>query len=441
MRKSTRYMACGLLLLAVICLLLRLYIGPGEPGEDKGEVQETEATREPMDLSGLNGQPIQVLICGNNYESRQHRLVQLTCDSPFVVSTDGGGRQEYPAGEVLTIQAAGEWFAGETVSSLRVESTDGGSPIVLPGLKRSQENPAYPGTLEIIRAGDMLEVINTLPLEQYLCGVVSSEIGAGFPLETMKAQAVCARTYALIRMYGRPEGQRYDVDDSVSFQVYNNFSWNDQAADAVRETADEVLTMEGGLVDTLYYSTSCGSTGRTDLSDEAAFAAFLQENGQGGEAEEGWYRWTVSIPREQILEQVRAGYVSEAGDVGEVRVQERRPDGQVSLLNVSGRTEDGEPYTFSVEGEYAIRKFLSARDAEILLQDGRTVEGMAMLPSAYFVLTDSGSASDAVAISGGGYGHGQGMSQNGAKAMGEQGNTYQEILEKYYPGTVLETWK
>ena len=64
-----------------------------------------------------------------------------------------------------------------------------------------------------------------------------------------------------------------------------------------------------------------------------------------------------------------------------------------------------------------------------------------MLPSAYFVLTDSGSASDAVAISGGGYGHGQGMSQNGAKAMGEQGNTYQEILEKYYPGTVLETWK
>ncbi len=102
-------------------------------------------------------------------------------------------------------------------------------------------------------------MVNELLLEEYLYAVVPSEMPASYPLEALKAQAVCARTYAYARILhaGLPEYGAH-VDDSTSYQVYNNILENAQTTKAVRETKGELLYYGEELADTYYYSTSCG---------------------------------------------------------------------------------------------------------------------------------------------------------------------------------------
>lgn len=71
----------------------------------------------------------------------------------------------------------------------------------MPGLKRGYENPSYLGNFEIVKRDAGLLVINELPLETYLCSVVPSEMPAAYPLESLKVQAVCARSYAIKQMH------------------------------------------------------------------------------------------------------------------------------------------------------------------------------------------------------------------------------------------------
>ena len=98
-------------------------------------------------------------------------------------------------------------------------------------------------------------MINELLLEEYLYAVVPSEMPASYPLEALKAQAVCARTYAYARILhaGLPEYGAH-VDDSTAFQVYNNILENAQTTKAVRETKGELLWYGQELADTYYYS-------------------------------------------------------------------------------------------------------------------------------------------------------------------------------------------
>lgn len=103
-------------------------------------------------------------------------------------------------------------------------------------------------------------MVNELPLEEYLYSVVPSEMPASYPLEALKAQAICARTYAYGHM-SRAGYPRYGahVDDSTSYQVYNNITEADSATTAVKETYGQmILTDEGTVANTYYYSTSCG---------------------------------------------------------------------------------------------------------------------------------------------------------------------------------------
>ena len=104
----------------------------------------------------------------------------------------------------------------------------------LPYLKRKQECPSYEGSLKVEKREEGLILINTLPLESYLCYVVPSEMPSSYPLEALKAQAICARCYAVQQMEnGRCEAYDADLDDSVSYQVYNNIGKTDAAAQAV----------------------------------------------------------------------------------------------------------------------------------------------------------------------------------------------------------------
>ncbi len=146
---------------------------------------------------------------------------------------------------------------GTSVSFLR---QDTGSTLSAPALTIVGQNGVYPGDLTLTAADGQLNSILTLSLEDYLLGVLPYEMNEHFPLEALKAQAVCARTYALSRSNAK---KSYDVVDTTDDQVFRGVDeTNANAARAVAETAGLVITYNGKLAEG-YYSASNG--GQTEL--------------------------------------------------------------------------------------------------------------------------------------------------------------------------------
>ena len=290
--------------------------------------------------------------------------------------------------------------------------------------------PSYAGTLYLYLTDGKITLLNELRLEDYLCGVVSSEMPSDYPEEAQKAQAVCARTYAVNQMTKKRKLQeeneilQEDLNDSVDFQVYNNYRSSDASSRAVQETSGEILPLE----EVLYYSTSCLSEHREDLGSDDAFSAFLSEPvPEEAEYNSPWIRWKAVIPEEQLLENLRQQYQFQAEKAETVQVQKRRGDGQVTEL----RIKCGEQ-SIVLEGEYQIRKALGGSGTETVLCDGTEAPVMQLLPSGYFCILDEFGEDRKISLSGGGYGHGCGMSQCGAAALADAGGDYLDILGYYY---------
>ena len=125
-------------------------------------------------------------------------------------------------------------------------------------MERSKGIPTYPGNLEIVREEESLVLINELYLENYLKRVVPSEMPASYEKEALKAQAVCARTYAYRQIQGNSYRQYgAHVDDSTKFQVYNNLESGNASDMAVNETYGKLLLYQGQAAEAFYFSTSC----------------------------------------------------------------------------------------------------------------------------------------------------------------------------------------
>jgi stage II sporulation protein D len=325
--------------------------------------------------------------------------------------------------------------------------------VKLPGSTREDNN--YRGSIECFRTDAGIAVINELPLEQYLYGVVPSEMPSSYPKEALKAQAVCARTYACWYMLhaGIPELDA-DVDDSVSYQVYHNIGENEQTTQAVRETEGMFLTCQGEPAEITYYSTSCGSDGAEELRDEEAFLQFIYGVDESDlEKNEPWYRWQYEVeeldeealfkrlqeryqaaPAQVLTKTKKGSYVSKPvrtfTGVQDIRVSERGAGGVAEELLI-----ETDEYTYKITGEYNIRYVLCDRESSVIRQDDTTIVPGMLVPSGFFVLKTGKTDKNVIGyrLVGGGFGHGVGMSQNGAKVLGEQGMAYEKILQAYFP--------
>ena len=338
----------------------------------------------------------------------------------------------------------------------------------------------YPGELKYYEEDEGWVIINEVSLEEYLCRVVPSEMPSRYASEALKAQAVCARTYAVWQMkeYAYPEYEAH-VDDSVSYQVYNNIESQESTDQAVEQTKGQIMLYGDEPVKAYYFATSCGSTtdeniwekgdrnatpyiaGRRvgtsdavkDLTDESEFSKFIRKKHAGDlEISEPWYRWNCYVPLSQIGKNVgnwaktRAersedgillkngdGFLwSDTGDIGviqEARIITRNTGGAVQEMLITGTKG-----TLKIKYEYNIRLMLGIPGGKILKNDGTEAEGGNLLPSGYFVMepAEKNGKLDGYQIYGGGLGHGAGMSQNGARILAEQGNSYDEILAYFY---------
>ena len=191
----------------------------------------------------------------------------LILDGVYTASVDGKVVMSFPVDAEVTVAIrSGELFLfyegmtlrlGDEVAFIRNAS---GGDDSRTGLRFDKNGTLYPGDLSLkIREGVLFPVC-TMSVEDYLLGVVPYEMSEYFPLEALKAQAVCARTYALNKIGANPD---YDVVDTTNDQVFKGVNYNyTNALRAVRETAGVVGTYKGNLA-ICYYSASNG--GQTEL--------------------------------------------------------------------------------------------------------------------------------------------------------------------------------
>lgn len=399
---------------------------------------------------------IRVLLKTSGFADIVHSTVNVRAHGDYEISY-GDEKAALSDGEELIFHTGSEYFTEDRVI-LTPQTEDARMEIT--SIERSYGTPSYAGRIEIMKDAGGLLVINDIDLESYLCAVVPSEMPARYELEALKAQAVCARSYA----YGQIQLNGYasygaHVDDSVSYQVYNNLPADEKVIQAVQETAGKVLKFGEEVATTYYFSTSCGYTTnetiwknglrensyisgkllndsmeKLDLADEEAFRDFiLNEEYETYDSGESWYRWDLTVPVEQITENICE--IENIGEVQDIRVTERNEGGVVQKVSVKGKKADLE-----ITYEHAIRVALNGKGQTIKRTYGKDAVGGNMLPSGFFVIdrVEENGKLTGFRFRGGGFGHGAGMSQNGANHMAEAGKTVEEILSLFYEGTTLE---
>ena len=433
---------------------------------DVGEISSEEALSD----------DIRVLIKNDNFSGIYHNQVSVICSNGFVAEC-GDEIREYAAGDMFVITK--ESF--QDGNMIKLVGKNGGM-LGITSLKRNAE-AFYRGSLECYDTKEGIVLINDLTVEEYLYGVVPSEMPSSYPKEALKAQAISARTYTYFhkKSYAYPEW-RANVDDSTSFQVYKNIEETPQAIEAVDETKNKVLTYNDEVIESFYYSTSGGYNGgarvwseqetpsdqylyetgdvlfaKNNEAGEAAYKNFI-DNGNVSDAEfgEAWYRWhynkslegeacqkflrrlyDLSSQQPQNV-RVRSQYLSkekllEEEAIKDIRILVRQKSGLVTSLFIETAN-----FRISVRTQHTIRQAFGMSGEMLIKNDGAQYTMGELLPSAYFYIEkrESGDNLKEITIHGAGLGHGCGMSQNGAKCLANEGLTAYEILAYYYNGTI-----
>ncbi len=400
-----------------------------------GSKTESDLQLGQEEKQGVSGDAIRVLIMTDGYQSEIHSEVRVSSPNGLKISCEGE-TIEWNKGESCQILPDDIRFQKGNV---RIEPLNDGGEIVLESISRGYGTPSYAGILELRAASGGIAIVNELSVEDYLCRVVPSEMPASYELEALKAQAVCARSYARRQMesYGYPEYEAH-VNDSTDFQVYNNSQAQERASKAVLETAGEVVKYKGTIATTYYYSTSCGKTTSMEAWGNAPNEGngYLQsvsvcsDNGQDYEEDLPWYRWEAVIPVDTLSQLISQNTGTDVGTLTQLEVTKRAPgDAAIEIIAT------GDKNTVTVQTENKIRSALGGSGYQITKNDGSQINSSTLLPSAFFTVEKQDGA---FVIRGGGFGHGIGMSQNGANEMAKQGKNYQEILKLFYHGVEIE---
>ena len=243
-----------------------------------------------------------------------------------------------------------------------------------------------------------------LAMDDYLRGVIASEMSASFEMEALKAQCVAARTFVIRR--------GLEVDDTTQTQVYHDdkqlkqiwgasyAKYSKRIKQAVKETSGEILTYQGKPISAVFFSGSCGKTANAEEYWESK-TPYLRSVDSHWDKKEKGYEKTVMIDSNTF--HTKLGFQNPVSEISEPL---RYASGYVKSIKIDG-------ITFS----------------------GRSIREKLNLRSSCFTIKKTG---DAYRITTKGYGHGLGMSQYGAQGMALEGKSYQEILHHYYTDVKIE---
>lgn len=283
-------------------------------------------------------------------------------------------------------------------------------------ISEDKKSKKYRGTIDIkMVSGEKFLVVNTLPLELYIRGVLYHEVTDRWPMEAMKAQAVAARTYVMYQML-QNRRKDFDVFNNVYSQMYGG-----QTAEryrttlAVERTAETVLLFDEKLFPTYYHSNCGGHTEDAgvlwnhDLKPLKGVECPYCSTAPG-------YRWKRNFRSQDIQEKLIADGIH-VGQIKEIKVSERFLSGRVRELEVIDRNNQ----IIKVSG----KRF-------------RDVLGPNLIRSNLYDIQMKGYYFDVI---GHGWGHGVGMCQWGAHFMAKERFSFEQILSFYYPGATLAKLK
>ena len=429
-RKKVFYYGGFLILLVLTCVLASAELIYRRE-YSQAQVESALPQKPRQDIN----EKIRVLIKSNGFAQTTHTEVKLQATSGLKIIS-GETVVECEPGESITITPNDERFQAGTI---QVESLREGEKITIASLERGYGVPSYRGKLELYKTAEGIVIVNELLLEEYLYAVVPSEMPASYELEALKAQAVCARSYAYnqSRDYAYPEYQAH-VDDSTSFQVYGNSLEQESTIRAVNETCGEKIWYRNQVATAYYYSTSCGKTASitawgSEMGDSNRYLQSISVCNKKGEAYESalpWHRGTATVSERVMSDLVELNTGKEIGTLLNLAVTKQGDGGIVQELTVVGTMGK-----IVVKTENKIRSALGGSGYTIEKQDGTIVNSSKLLPSAFFTIEKKNGN---YILHGGGYGHGIGMRQNGANEMAKQGETYKQILTFFYTGVTVE---
>ena len=396
----------------------------------------------------IKAENIRVLLMTSGYQNYAHDKVELTVDSDFTISSKET-EHSYKKGEIVTIEPGATLLSEGRIT---VKAAEEGAKIKLLSVERSDGNPSYRGSIEISEGDKGLLIINELPLEEYLYAVIPSEMPTYYGPQPLRVQAVCARSYAYKHLLANSlSAYGAHVDDSVSYQVYNNISENENSVLAVKDTYGKVLEYNGEVITAYYFSTSCGHTSEaanvwanntnypylvgkllyigeegegsdtpsakveqySDLSSEEVFRNFLKEDELTTyDSSFNWYRWKVTMKAKELQKVIDANLskrykanpeliLTKTGEDenGDAIFESRPVDNIGELVDIkvfkrersgiiSELLIEGSKYTIKVRTEYNIRALLAPTYNSVIRQDGSEVKKLGLLPSAFFIIDE-----------------------------------------------------
>ncbi len=329
----------------------------------------------------------------------------------FITAGVGGG---------LILKIGGREFrTSKAVKIVLVASAGEGTLIVaLDNVSAKPITHNYRGELKITNDAGVVAIINIIPLEEYLCSVVASEMSTN-EMEAMKAQAILARTFA-VRNRGRHK--KYDFCDKTHCQHYGGAGLEtSRSITAVRETTGKVLLFDGAVASVFYHACCGGMTTSPAYvwgGDEFPYLKPVkcQRPGGGGYlcGKSRHFRWEATITSDEMRSLIADAFgVSARG--AKLKIMLRDPSGRVFEMEIMG-TE---------------RRVITGEEFRIAV--GRAL-GWGRIKSALFEMKIGG---DGYRFGGSGLGHGVGRCQLGAIELSRLGWSYVDILQFYFPGTVV----
>ena len=262
--------------------------------------------------------------------------------------------------------------------------------------------------------------VEELPIDEYLYGVVSSEMPVNYELEALKAQAVVARTYTIFQIT-HSKGKHGDADICDNFACCQAWiskedrivKWSESEAEAnwkkimnaVDSTQGKVITYQGNVIDAFFHSNSGGITETASNVWGGQNFPYLQSVETSGEDEYSQYNSEVEVSKNELINKLKEKYP-------EININFDEPDA-IKILELTG------------SGRVKTVKF---GNIQIAGTEARTLLG---LKSANFQVKIE---NDTVKFTVIGYGHGVGMSQTGADSLAKQGRNFEEIIKHFYSG-------
>ena len=368
---------------------------------------------------------------------------------------------------LFSIYVDGVLLARNLQGPVFVSSKDNNS-IKIKGLKRKGRQAAYRGYIEIARSSKNMSkfsIVNVLSLKDYLKGVVPNEMPVRFGLEALKAQTVAARNYAVtprVKAY-----KEFDLCDSVACQVYFGANTEDELANKAVEETNGIIALDkdnapilalysstaGGYTESYEYAFSDPQTKEfpskkihylTATPDKEEFGIldtneaaedFYTSKPESFDDLSPYYRWSKDwnvdeledVLKKTLPAQSKTGFIhpeilsgEDIGNIVSIKALKRGASGKIIKLQLETTKN-----TYIIEKELVIRRCFQKNGIS--------------LPSANFIITYIQAQNPVYKFSGGGFGHGVGLSQFGAGKMASLGYKYDDILQHYYKGIKLAT--